>query len=865
MAMAQKESVVVVDKNGIMRWSDTGKEASFFGVNYTLPFAHAYRATGYLGVDRKKAIDRDVYHFARLGLNAYRIHIWDVEISNSQGNLIENDNLDLLDYLIGQLKKRNIRIMITAQTNFGNGYPERNQSTGGFSYNYDKCSVHSNTEAVTAQERYLTDLVTHINPYTGIAYMDDPFIVGFEINNEPCHSGTQEDIKNYINRMLSALKKAGNMKPVFYNVSQSSYYAEAYYSTAVQGTTYQWYPTGLVAGFTRKGNFLPYVDQYTIPFSKVKGFDKKARMVYEFDPADIMYSFMYPAIVRTFRKAGFQWITQFAYDPIDIASYNTEYQTHFINLAYTPNKAISLKIAGEAARRLPINSDFGKYPKDTLFGDFRVSYQENLSELITKENFFYSNNTKTMPADASSLQSIAGCGSSSVVNYEGTGAYFIDRLDKGVWRLEVMPDAVQIKDPFAKPSLKKEVVKIFWSRWDMIINLPDLGETFTIKGIDAGNRYRAESVKGKISSLKPGVYLLQQKGKVMNRNWTPETTWGTIRLNEFVAPSGQSETHSNEIFHQLSKQNSDFVNKIFKQDFYVVHQPNKTVEQGKPLIIEAVVAGNNQPDSVLIYTDRISFWNDRNPYVRMKAEKAYTYRGIMPGYTIIGNLLRYYIVVFKDGNQQTFPAAVSGSPLDWDFTENTCWTTVVVNYDKPIQLFSVTDGQSFVSSRQSDFEVFTMPKWSSAERQLISHSPIENSTLKFVFQSYDENPVFYLRKYIREEIAGREDRLRGCTTLCIQLKEAPTGLKAGFITTDGFTYSADCPPALNGLVRLPVTTMKQGKTALLPLAYPVFLDRYFQPDISIPFRIEAIESLEVWFEGEKQKKETLEIGSIWLE
>ena len=42
-----------------------------------------------LGVDPKEAIEQDVYHFARLGFNAYRIHIWDVEISDRKGNLIE--------------------------------------------------------------------------------------------------------------------------------------------------------------------------------------------------------------------------------------------------------------------------------------------------------------------------------------------------------------------------------------------------------------------------------------------------------------------------------------------------------------------------------------------------------------------------------------------------------------------------------------------------------------------------------------------------------------------------------------------------------------------------------------------------------
>mgnify|MGYP001509200941 CR=1 FL=1 len=29
--------IIYIDGNGVMRWSDTRREASFFGVNYTLP------------------------------------------------------------------------------------------------------------------------------------------------------------------------------------------------------------------------------------------------------------------------------------------------------------------------------------------------------------------------------------------------------------------------------------------------------------------------------------------------------------------------------------------------------------------------------------------------------------------------------------------------------------------------------------------------------------------------------------------------------------------------------------------------------------------------------------------------------------
>ena len=121
-ATSVKEKFTYVDGHGRMR-NPKGDEVRYYGTNYTVPFAHAYRALNALGVDHKKAIDRDVYHMKRLGLNAFRMHLWDVEISDSVGNLLDNEHLDLLDYLIGRMEENGIDIILTAQTNFGNGYP----------------------------------------------------------------------------------------------------------------------------------------------------------------------------------------------------------------------------------------------------------------------------------------------------------------------------------------------------------------------------------------------------------------------------------------------------------------------------------------------------------------------------------------------------------------------------------------------------------------------------------------------------------------------------------------------------------------------------------------------------------------------
>jgi len=827
---------IYVDKKGVMRWSDTNAEVSFYGVNYTLPFAHAYRAMDYLGKNHKEAIDKDVYHFARLGFNAYRIHVWDVEISDGKGNLIENDHLDLLDYLIAKLKERNIRVLITTMTNFGNGYPEKNQNTGAFSYLYEKCKVHNTEEAIQAQENYISQFVKHKNPYTNLSYKDDPYIVGFEINNEPCHSGTPQQTEDYINRMLTSLKGAGNKKPVFYNVSHNMEHVQAYYNTAIEGTTYQWYPIGLVAGHTRRGNFLPYVDEYEIPFSNTKGFNQKVKAVYEYDPADITYSYIYPAMTRAFRSQGFQWITQFAYDPIDMAWANSEYQTHFLNLAYTPNKAISMMIAAEVAYNVPLNKQYAKYPNDTVFDNFRLSYLNDLSELNTAEKFYYSNTTQSIAVNSGQLKSIAGCGYSSVIKYEGTGAYFLDKLEDGVWRLEVMPDAVQIKDPFEKPSLKKEVVTIAWNEWNMEISLPGLGKDFSITAINNGNKGDWLS-KGIGFSVKPGVYLLHRKGYTPAENWQASTKWNNIKLGEFVAPQAHAK------------------------DFSIVNHPVQVAESGKPLAIKADIVGPVLPDSVIIYTDKISFWSEKNPYIKMKRIKGYTYQGEFSAESLYEGELRYNIVVCTGNKNYTYPTNVEGNPLDWDFYQNEYYRTNIVNSKSPVELVKITDAYS-------NIDTYGIPETSYVTARLSGDGLTMGQSIKYNFKITDKDARFFWRKYIKDNIRNRKDALEKAKDICISIKNpiGITNLRIGFITSYGFTYTStfniDNQTALH---KISIKELKQDKTALLPSPYPSFLERYFVPDTPIAFDINKIETIEISTNETIDENTSVSIGNIWLE
>lgn len=534
----KKANEVYIDKTGIIRMQANNKEASYFGVNYTLPFAYGYRSHKKLNINIEQAIDRDVYHLARLGINAFRVHVWDTEISDAAGNLKENEHLRLFDYLIAKLEERGIRILITPIAFWGNGYPDEDEKTGSFVERYTKGGSVVEEAAFMAQERYLDQFFRHVNPYTKKTYAEDPFVIATEINNEPKHSGPKSRATEYVNRMVAAVRKTGWTKPVFYNISESPSYADAVAASTADGFSFQWYPTGLVAGHEQQGNLLPHVDRYQIPFDTIPAFKHKPRMVYEFESADVLKPYMYPAMARSFKTAGMQWATQFAYDPLGTAYANTEYQTHYLNLAYTPAKAISLLIASRIFHHMPAYKDYGSFPENTRFAGFKLDPKSASAEMNTASEYYYTSGSESKPVLAKALQHIAGVGSSPVLKYSGNGAYFLDKVKAGVWRLEVMPDVKVLADPFGKNELDKPVRTTVWASHDMEVVLPDLGEGFSVLALNALNKHQVIVNNGKFQ-IAPGTYLLRKKGLV----FTPsaQTKVGVLGLNEFVAPEPVSK------------------------------------------------------------------------------------------------------------------------------------------------------------------------------------------------------------------------------------------------------------------------------------------------------------------------------------
>ncbi|HEV8124071.1 MAG TPA: hypothetical protein VGP80_07520, partial [Gemmatimonadales bacterium] len=426
----------------------------------------------------------------------------------------------------------------------------------------------------------------------------------------------------------------------------------------VQGLTFGWYPTGLVSGHELEGNYLRGTDAY--PDMLRPELARMPRIVYEFDSPDTRNGTMYPAMARTFRAVGAQFAAMFAYDMLETASRNMGWQTHYLNLVYTPRKAMSAIIAAEAMHRLPRMRSYGGYPENTRFGDFRISADSNLSELVARDVFMYAGTTQTIPPDPSTLTRIAGYGSSQVVSYGGEGIYFLDKVRPGVWRLEVYPDAVPVRDPFEPMSPDKVVTRAISRAWPMKIFLPDLGRSFTVTPVTTSPSSPSLDASGESFTVKPGVYVLSAAGAVDIA--TLPAYVGHVGFAEFHAPPLDSLPLS--------------VQSLAPSEYL----------SGRDAVFRARVVDFWQPDSVKLFL-RLAAGDWYHAYP-MRPSRGYEVAATVPAAELREGPHQFVIAVFRGDSVITFPEGLHQKPWDWNYYGRESWKLDVVDRSAPLALFS---------------------------------------------------------------------------------------------------------------------------------------------------------------------------------
>jgi len=784
---------VYLDSMGVVRWRDGRQEVTLFGANYVLPTASDYRAAGYLHADRKKMIDEDMAQFARMGWDGLRLTFWgDWEASDSAGNLIANDHLDLQDYLIARARERGIYMLFSPIQLYGSNWPDALQDTSapGFGRHFGKGRMGTDSAAIAAQVNYLRQILNHVNPYTGIALKDEPAILFIELVNEPWHH--PEDLQGsirYINALSDAVRSTGSSKLIFYNVSQDFRIGEAIRRSRVQGVTFGWYPTGLNSGHELEGNYLRTTD--TFPDMLRPELARMPRIVYEFDSPDLRTGTMYPAMARTFRTVGAQVALMFAYDMQQTASRNLGWQTHYLSLVYTPRKAISAIIAAEAMHRLPRMRSYGAYPENTRFGDFHISYDGDQGELVARDAFLYAGSTRSVPPDPAALRRIAGYGSSPAVSYEGEGVYFLDKVRPGLWRLEVYPDAVPVRDPFEPPSPGKIVTRAISRAWPMTLALPDLGSTFTVQPVTAGNAPSAQAAGGRFT-VTPGVYVLSAAGPVDVA--TLPASVGSVRFTEYHAPPSDSLPLSVQSLSPLE------------------------LLTGRDGELLARVVDRTPPDSVLLFVrPTAGGWFQRS---WMRPAGGYQYAATVPAGALREGPNEFVITVFRGSSGVTYPGALSQKPWDWDWYGRESWKVDVVGPRTPLLLFAPrADAARLAFTRIGDAGRRGLFRLGVSE---VTGQPIFH--LELPVDASGWSPADYTASLvIKDRIGSRHETIAGAEALQLRLRGLGPRqiLHVTLMEDDGTSWSAAVPVDSTWSEQsLPLAAITIGRGVLLPQGFP---------------------------------------------
>ena len=211
----------IINKDGHFAFEKTGKRVKLIGTNL------CYTAN-YL---EKAEADKIAAHFKRMGYNSVRFHHTDVHLRKGNWKSQKSDDvdpawLDKLDYMFAAMKKAGIYVTIDlySQRRFGKGEIE----------GIDKaivCEIKGlvpiHEPAYNAWKKLVIKWMNHVNPYTGIAWKDDPALVFVcPLNEDTVFSASYGPSKPFYLKKFEEWKKEKNLKSETPNTKEDPLYAQ---------------------------------------------------------------------------------------------------------------------------------------------------------------------------------------------------------------------------------------------------------------------------------------------------------------------------------------------------------------------------------------------------------------------------------------------------------------------------------------------------------------------------------------------------------------------------------------------------------------------------------------------------------------
>lgn len=152
-----------------------GERIRFFGTNVTFSDCFPDKELSPKIATRMKKFGYNVVRFHHMDMRATPSGIW-------KENLVEfsEEQVDKLDWFIFQLKKNGIYVNLNLHVS--RIYPGVDYEQEHF--NFGKSLDQFYRPYIEMQKEYAKMLLTHVNPYTGTSYLEEPAVAFVEINNE---------------------------------------------------------------------------------------------------------------------------------------------------------------------------------------------------------------------------------------------------------------------------------------------------------------------------------------------------------------------------------------------------------------------------------------------------------------------------------------------------------------------------------------------------------------------------------------------------------------------------------------------------------------------------------------------------------
>ncbi|MGN1219841.1 MAG: cellulase family glycosylhydrolase [Candidatus Cryptobacteroides sp.] len=543
--------------DGIL-YSPDGDELALWGVNFQTPISWEVNRLSKAGLSKtsgnlKLVTDNNLEDLELMGVNVLRCHLTPADFTDSDGRLVENTYLDALDYLVSEAPKKGMRLIFAFLNDMGQKGPGSSWTNKGA-----ETWVHDKS-VVKCTETYIAALVERVNPYNGKRYGDNPDIALWELMNEPraysyqdiqktdylddfrkwasdkgkpadetsYEAFREEIIRNYIDNMVNLLRKQGDGHPVCWSLNWHRYRTgnedifRGVATSKADIVSFCNYPgQDYVAqdywnyryDFTEKdfsnwfNSYLKKIDGYGWALST--DFKSKAKSVYEFETFFNQSACLYPVQALYFKALRAQTACMWTYTFSEIAEKFGG--SHFLNLRCTPGKAAAFIVAGKIFSNTPAGEAF--FAQDEMSGEYwRISHNNNVAVYSDGKSWCCSADYPeawTSPKPSGKESYIAGCGSSPLVKYDGSGLYVI-RENNGCLEINLMPDVNVIGDQFASPDYSTVVTELDCSRENRLSIMLDGWKGKKAKIYLEGNSV-GTPVEGTADLLlKPGKYIVK--------------------------------------------------------------------------------------------------------------------------------------------------------------------------------------------------------------------------------------------------------------------------------------------------------------------------------------------------------------------